>query len=130
MNKVLMVGGLALLLGSVMGALLAQRSIQQRQQPLAVMWLSQYHLQALDTAVQKGDCAVAAQSATRLQGLASELALALPMADAQDATFHGYIEQLRSAAAPGAAMAGQCAYDAALLKRVRESCAACHRDYR
>jgi hypothetical protein len=130
MKKFVAVGVIGLVLGGVVGAMVQQRATRQRQHVLAVMWLSQYHLQSLQEAVTKGDCAVAAQSASRLQGLASELALALPLANAQDATFHGYIEQLKSSAAPGVAAPGQCAYDAALLKRVRESCADCHRDYR
>jgi hypothetical protein len=130
MKKVLVVGLAGLILGGVLGAMLQQRAIRQRQHALAVMWLSQYHLESLQAAIAKNDCTVAAQAALRLQGLASELALALPLANAQDATFHGYIEQLKSAAAPGAAAPGQCAYDAALLKRIRAACADCHRDYR
>lgn len=130
MKKFVVVGVAGILLGSVLGAMLQQRAIRQRQQPLAVMWLSQYHLQSLQGAITKGDCALAAQSAARLQGMAGELALALPVAVAQDAVFRGYVEKLQSAAVPGAAAPGQCAYDAALLKRVRQACADCHRDYR
>jgi hypothetical protein len=65
-----------------------------------------------------------------LQSLAGELALALPLANAQDQTFHGYIEQLKLSVEPSAQRPDQCAYDAALLKRVRDACADCHRDYR
>jgi hypothetical protein len=130
MKKVLVVGLVGLILGGVLGAMLQQRAIRQRQHALAVMWLSQYHLQSLQGAIAKNDCAVALQSALRLRGLASELALALPLADAQDATFHGYIEQLKLATTPHEVTPGQCAYDTALLKRIREACADCHRDYR
>lgn len=130
MKKFVAIGLIGLILGGVLGAILQQRAIRQRQHVLAVMWLSQYHLKSLQDAVTKDDCAVAAQSTLRIQSLASELALALPLANAQDKTFHGYIEQLKSAAAPGSAAPGQCAYDATLLKRIREACADCHRDYR
>ena len=130
MKKFVAVGLIGLILGGALGAMVQQRAIRQRQHALAVMWLSQYHLQSLQDAIDKGDCAVAAQSTLRIQSLASELALALPLATAQDATFHGYIEQLKSAAAPGSVAPGQCAYDATLLKRLRDSCDDCHRDYR
>lgn len=130
MKKYVAVGLIGLVLGGVLGAMLQQRAIRQRQHTLAIMWLAQYHLKSLQGAVEKDDCAVAAQSALRLQGLAGELALALPLADAQDATFHNYIEQLKSAVAPGSAAPGHCVYDATLLKRVRDACADCHRDYR
>lgn len=137
MKKFAVVAILGLVLGGILGAMLQQRAMRQRQHVLAVMWLAQFHLQSLQAAVTKEDCVVASREATVLQGLASELALALPLADAQDATFHGYIEQLRSAAAPSAIAASatpspmaHCAYDAALLKRVRDACADCHRDYR
>lgn len=130
MKKFAVVGLVALLLGGALGAMLQQRAIRQHQHTLAVMWLAQYHVQSLQSAVEKGDCAVAAQAALRLQGLAGELILALPLANAQDATFHGYIEQLKSATAPGSAPPGRCVYDASLLKRVRDACADCHRDYR
>jgi len=130
MKKTIAVGLIALVLGGVMGAMVQQRTIRQRQHTLAVMWLAQYHLQSLQDAVANHDCAVATQSASRLQALGNELALALPLANSQDATFHGYIEQLQSAATPGAALPGQCLYDVTLLKRVRDACADCHRDYR
>ena len=130
MKKFIVVAVISLVLGGIVGAMLQQRALRQRQHALAVMWLSQYHLQSLQEAVNKGDCALATQSALRLQSLASELTLALPLADAQDATFHGYIEHLKLSTSPAAATAGQCAYDATLLKRVRDSCADCHRDYR
>jgi hypothetical protein len=130
MKKLIVVAVISLVLGTIVGAMLQQRAVRQRQHTLAVMWLSQYHLQALQDAVNKGDCARATQSALRLHNLAGELALALPLADAQDATFHGYIEHLKLSTSPAVATVGNCAYDAALLKRVRESCADCHRDYR
>jgi cytochrome c556 len=137
MKKLAVVAVIALVLGGMVGAMLQQRAMRQRQHALAVMWLAQYHLQSLQAAVARRDCAVVTQSAAALHGLASELALALPLADAQDATFHGYIEQLRSAAAPGvittpatASPTSYCADAAAMLKRVRAACADCHRDYR
>ncbi len=130
MKKFLVIGLIGLVMGGVLGAMLQQRAIRQRQHVLAVMWLSQYHLKSLQDAVNKDDCAMAAQSTLRIQSLASELALALPLANAQDKTFHGYIEQLKSAAAPGSVAPGQCAYDATALKRIRGVCEDCHRDYR
>ena len=130
MNLYVFVGVAGLILGGIVGGLIQQRVIRQHQHPLAVMWLAQYHVESLQSAVQKGDCAVAAQSTASLQALANELALALPQATAQDAHFRGYIDQLKSAAGPGAVPAGQCAYDATLLKRIRDTCADCHRDYR
>ncbi len=130
MKKILVIGLVGLILGAVLGAMLQQRAIRQRQHALAVMWLAQFHLKGLQTAVEGGDCAAAGVSASRIQGLADELALALPLAVEQEATFRGYVEQLRTAAAPVAQVTGACAYDAAMLKRVRDTCADCHLDYR
>ena len=129
MKRALAVGVIGLVLGGVLGAMAQQRSIRQRQSTLAVMWLSQFHLDGLQKAVRRGDCAAAAQSADRLHMLADELPWVLPLATEQDADFRDYVEHYRKATSP-AAQAGACTYDSAMLKRVRDACADCHRDYR
>lgn len=119
----------ALVLGGALGALLAQRSIHQRQQGLAVMWLLQWHTDALQTATQKLDCAAAQRATARLKVMADELTQVFPLADAQDANFHDGIERLQNASAPQVE-ANVCMAMSETLKHIRAACADCHRDYR
>lgn len=127
MNK--MIFGLlaGLVLGGIAGAMVAQQSMHQRQQSLAVMWLMQRHLDAAARAPES-DCQQARTAVQRVGVMSDELVSAFPMAYQQDQTFHRYVEQVSSAASD--AQQAQCALMSQKLKDLRETCEQCHRDYR
>ena len=129
MKKLLFLFVAALVLGGALGALLAQHSIHQRQQGLAVMWLLQRHTDALQAATQKQDCSAAQQAISRINMMADEVAQVFPLANAQDANFHQGIERLQQASAQRTEV-NVCAAMNEALKRIRTACADCHRDYR
>jgi cytochrome c556 len=130
MKQWLVVGVLGLLFGALLGSFVASRNLRQRSHPLAVMWLSDFHLAALRASVQAHDCMAAEQSMSRLHALAAEIPLALPKADAQERDFHRYIEQLSKATEPVVSATGSCAYDQQRMQHVETACDNCHHDYR
>lgn len=119
-----------LLLGVGAGSALARYLARQHQHATSVMTLTQFHLDRLSSAVHANNCATSEQEGQTLQLFANEIALALPLADAQDQTFHGYIAELQNALRPKPAVAGQCTFNQAALEKIRDACDACHRDYR
>jgi hypothetical protein len=119
-----------LLLGLIGGSTTNRYLAREHQHATAVMWLSQFHFDRLAVAVRRQECATSANEAQAMQFFAHEVALAFPLADAQDAIFHGYLEQLQQALVPAVTAPGHCAYNDNTLTQVRKACADCHRDYR
>jgi hypothetical protein len=129
-KKLIIVATLALAFGMALGSMWSRQATQRHGHQLAVMWLAQFHLQSLHSAVQTNDCVVAGRSVAHLHSLADEIALAFPKADAQDKEFHARIEQLREATQLTVGPASSCAVDAPLLSKIEGACDNCHRDYR
>lgn len=121
---------LGLLLGIAFGSTYANRSIRQHAPQLAVMWLADFHSQALQASVQAKDCLAAAQRVARLHDVADQIALVFPKAVAQEAVFRRDLERLQQLTLPKAAAPGACAYDVELSKHIEAACDDCHREYR
>jgi hypothetical protein len=119
-----------LLLGLIGGSTTNRYLAREHQHATAVMGLSQFHFDRFAAAVRQQECATGAHEAQAMQFFANEVALAFPLADAQDAVFHGYLEQLQQALTPVAVAPDHCAFNADMLTQIRKACADCHRDYR
>jgi len=119
-----------LLFGLIVGSTISKYLARRHQHATSVMALTQFHLDRLSDAVRAGNCAASEQEMRTLQLFADEVALAFPLANAQDQTFHGYLAKLQSAVAPTSTPAGQCAINQARLQKIRDACDECHRDYR
>ncbi len=131
MLKMILFAAACLLLGALIGSTVARYSARQHQHTRAVMALAQFHLDRLEAAAQRAQCADYALELQRLGRLYEELLQAFPLAYAQDQEFHRRADALRDALQPsGGAAAGCAATAAAGLKRVRDACDECHREYR
>lgn len=117
-------------MGVVGGTTASRYLASQHQHATSVMWLSQFHFDRFAGAVRQRDCVAGANEVQALHVFADEVALAFPLADAQDPVFHGYLKQLQQSLMPTTVMSGQCEFNNEMLVKVREACADCHRDYR
>lgn len=123
---------LGLLVG-VMGAVFAMRAWQARQDPLphAVMHVMAHQTDALKQAIAQNRCAVS-DTLPRLQALravGNDIEAAFPDL-AEDTRFAGHASQLRATLDGALAVpAGTCQAAQASLKKIGESCQACHNDF-
>ena len=128
MKKLIVVGVIGLLIGGAVGTNASRYFARQHANTTAVMVLLQAHQQGWERAVQGHDCGNATRELQALQFLAGEIAVALPLADAQDSVFHQHIEKIRAVLSLPSLM--QCAASINEIKQVNEACDACHREYR
>jgi len=134
MSRTLILAVLALMIGTAVGSGVANALAQRHQHTRAVMWLLQFHLDEAAAAARAGDCQRLSAERARLGRLYEELLQAFPDAYRQDARFRTRADALRDAAADAAQTNGVagtgCSDEAATLKRLRDACDACHRQYR
>jgi cytochrome c556 len=125
------------LIGLVVGAIatvMAVRAIQARMDPFphSVMNVMGKHAGLLGQAVQQNRCAATdtVPSVRTLRAMANDLELAFPGL-AEDQRFVQHASQFRGALdAALAAPPTDCASAAKLADTVKESCKACHQDFR
>jgi len=129
MLKIILFATACVLLGALVGGTVARYSARQHQHTRAVMALAQFHLDRLEMAAQRAQCPDYALELQRLGRVYDELLQAFPLAYAQDAEFHRRADALRDALQPLAGAAADCTA-AAGVKRVRDACEECHREYR
>jgi hypothetical protein len=129
MLKLILFAAACVLLGALLGSTLARYSARQHQHTRAVMALAQFHLDRLELAAQRAQCPEYELERQRLGRVHEELLQAFPLAYAQDEEFHRRADALRDALQPIPAAAADCA-SAAGVKRIRDACDDCHREYR
>lgn len=128
MRKKIFIAIACALIGSVIGANASRYFAAQHAKSTAVMVLMQLHQQQWEQAVENKNCITQQRELEALQFLAGEIAVVLPKADAQDAVFHQHVQNMQQALImPNIA---QCALTAAEIKKVRDACDECHREYR
>lgn len=128
--RYLVLAVVALVLGIALGSTYANHSIRQHAPQLAVMWLADFHSQALLTALQGKNCNAAEQQLRRLHETAQQMALIFPKAVEQEAEFRRYLETLQQLTSPQPVVTGACTDNAQLSKRINDACEDCHRAYR
>jgi|SRR5579863_9870309 cytochrome c556 len=130
MLKTMLFATACVLLGVLLGGTVARYNARQHQHTRAVMALAQFHFDRLEAAAQRAQCPEYALELQRLGRVYEELLQAFPLAYAQDAQFHRRADALRDALQPVGWAADCPAAGAAGIKRVRDACDECHREYR
>ncbi len=130
MSRTLILAVLCLIFGAVLGSSVSNYLAQRHQHTRAVMWLSQYHLDRAVAAARAHQCERLSEERMSLVQVYQELRQAFPVAYAQDAQFRARADALKDAAQPSGTPAIDCADAGAAIKRIRDACDACHRQYR
>lgn len=120
------------LIGVIIGAAIGTNTsgyfARQHEKTTAVMVMLNLHQHQWEAAMSNKDCVLAASELQSMQWLAREIAVALPLADKQDAVFHQYVQKMSEVLS--SATVNQCPGDTTSIKQVREVCDDCHREYR
>ncbi len=119
---------ISLAFGVALGVNVNRYFAEQHERSTAVMVLLQTHLQSWEIETQAKHCEQATLELKSLHFLAHEIAVALPLADAQDQVFHQDIERLKQVL--NLASDKQCSVSMSEIKNVRDACDECHREYR
>src|SRR5690348_7742192 len=95
MKKIMVVGVIGLLIGGAIGTNASRYFARQHEKTTAVMVLLQLHQKEWESAVQDKNCTRADAQLHSLQFLVTEIAVALPLADQQDAIFHQHVQKMK-----------------------------------
>ena len=130
MKSRLVIAVLCLLLGGIMGSMVAHQYAQRHPHARAVMWLAQVHLDRMSAAARAGQCQDFESERLRLGVVQEELRLAFPLAYRQEADFRKQADAFAAAVRDARAPSNACNGAEALTKPIQDACKACHRDYR
>lgn len=130
MKSRLAIAVLCLLVGGLVGSRMTHYAQQRHQQALAVMWLSQLHLDRLTNDARGERCQGFSEERDRLSHLQEELVLAFPLAYRQDADFRKSADKLAAALQDARLSGPGCVSSLTQVKPIRDACDGCHRVYR
>jgi hypothetical protein len=129
MSRTIVLAVLALVAGSILGSGVSRYLARQHQHTRAVMWLAQYHLENSISAARANECVRLTEERASLSHVYDELLLAFPTEYANISEFHERADALKSAVQIGPTES-DCSDLGATVKRIRDACDACHREYR
>jgi hypothetical protein len=130
MAKALILAALCLVSGAILGSGVSRFLAQRHQHTRAVMWLAQFHLERAEAAAREHQCQYLIEQRVRLQNLYEELIQAFASEYAADAQFRARADALQKAVLSGADPTLECADPLAAVRRIRDACDDCHRQFR
>jgi hypothetical protein len=119
---------LGLLIGAVCAITAANILARRDAYPKGLMTVMQHALKAANATAGKPECVNGDPNLGKLALLSADIQTALPGDGTPDRVFDKYVGDLQQATA--SALASTCSERSEALTGVKNSCDACHRDYR